>query len=395
MSGIFDDRELVETFQDEPELLAIADAFATTMGGRTRDERRRRRGRRLAVGGMLLAAAVAAVVLFGLTAGSKSFTDRALAAVAPVRIVHAVVSYDSPVRTIDLRTGATQSRRLIVEDWFDSQTHQALFVSRSVGRITEVEYTDQAGRQFTSRGRLPGPAHPGRIDLPIASFLDGYRAALADRRVEVAGDATIDGRRVRWLELLTASGALTSRVAVDVSTYQPIRVEAVSAGRVIDQYAIDQINSLEQTSVFRRPAVRSHEETAGAILHSRSVPLSLAQAALGGKLLVPTTGYRFTKATIDTVQLKTLTGTSRTIGVTLHYSDATGNQIRIQEANRGHVAYGWPGWLATNPLPSGVLYEDMQAGTTLFRGGGTFVTISGGLGNPQSIAALARTLARG
>src|SRR4051812_793470 len=183
MKPAFEDLELLEALRDEPELLAFADALQHVERDRLTLSRRGRRRVGVVLVGAAAVAAALAILFIGL-GSSTSFTDRALAAIAPARIVHAVVVYPTDDRLIDTETGSAVAAPLVVEEWFDSSTGQALFIARVARRTGSTSYTDAKGHLYTEQGRSGGLAGRGRVDAPIATFLDGYRTALRERRAK-------------------------------------------------------------------------------------------------------------------------------------------------------------------------------------------------------------------
>ena len=124
------DPEVLDVLGDEPELLAIADAVASTA------ERPRRRRVAPVVGAA--ACAVAALVLLVVDPwgdGGPSLAGRALAAIGDGPIVHAVVRYQLPGQRIELATGKAQPIVRTAQVWADEQKGLVLVVVRADGEV--------------------------------------------------------------------------------------------------------------------------------------------------------------------------------------------------------------------------------------------------------------------
>lgn len=113
------DSELLELLRDEPELLALADAVASTPP----PQRRHGRAWRRAGAAVALAAALALAVTTPWQRGGGrgvGIVDRALAAVGRGPVTHAVVKVSDGVR-IRLETGKRAPASTKIETWSDEQ----------------------------------------------------------------------------------------------------------------------------------------------------------------------------------------------------------------------------------------------------------------------------------
>jgi hypothetical protein len=223
------DLEVLELLHGEPELLAIADAVATTQDRTSRPPRRL-----LAV--PAVAAALIAVALVAPWQGSStSFFDRALAAVGADPVLHVVTHETRPVdwRLLDLATGESTAPSLSVETeiWYDEERGLEHSVTRTNGRLSDdvlqtpdgvtsregtvftcawiqahpVEATRERvscrldGENGTVPHKVPEPAPV--IDPGLSGFLNGYREALENGTAQRVGEGTVRGRPVFWLEM--------------------------------------------------------------------------------------------------------------------------------------------------------------------------------------------------
>ena len=239
------DREVVELLRDEPELLAVAGAVSATQSGPATRRRRARWAARAAMG----AAAVAAVLTVALAApwenGSRGgILERALAAVGDKGpVVHVVFRHVHPgLKRIDLETGRELPAAIETEIWYDGERGRLRSLGRRAGRVTfDFLHDVPAGAE----GAVPAY---GPVPVGLASY---YREALEQGRARVAGEGTLDGRRVYWLDVpqepvpreRSAPGRVparpdsseppvrfSTRVAIDRNTYRPLTVRLVLNG---------------------------------------------------------------------------------------------------------------------------------------------------------------------
>ena len=175
----------------------------------------------------LLAAALAAGLLFWPAGGPNGgVLDRARAAVGDGPVFHVVVrGAESQYELVDLGSGKRTPIYRSEEQWYDAR--------RGLRAITRV-----GGRVVARYVRPPGQITGNERRL-FAGILDGYRTALRDGTARVAGEATIDGRRVYWIRLegevrRDARGDEHERaqeVAVDADSYKPVAVREIFDGR--------------------------------------------------------------------------------------------------------------------------------------------------------------------
>jgi hypothetical protein len=307
------DDELVRLLARDPELLAVADALVAT---RERPTRARRRASVLAAAA--LAVAACALLLVSPWQGGDGFVSRALAAVGDDEVLHVLVSRPAPFgeTLVDISSGQTIERASEQEIWFDATRGLEATVSTLDGealdrtlRTPEGGWT-QDGPIYTcawiaahpvaatkarvscnasmENGTTPRhvPETPPTLDPALAGFVDRYRSALASGEATEVGTGELGGREVVWLEFAVPrrEGSLTERVAVDASSYAPVRVEAVHQGGTAEAYDVLEIETLPYAaSLFPMPEQRG--VPAKAIQQSREkreVTPRQAAAALGG-----------------------------------------------------------------------------------------------------------------
>jgi hypothetical protein len=214
---VFLEPELVELLRDEPGLLPLADAIAQTQS-------RRRRWPHLAAATALVAASAALLLVAPWGSGHEpSLVQKALAAVGNGPVIHAVIESDVGLRSLDLATGRETPVPATTEIWFDQQRKVEHTIMRLDGGVSE-DMLQTPTRMVSLQGAYPG-ARP-ILDPALARWVDGYREALANGGAKRAGEGTIDGRAVSWLELKPAEGG-SERVAIDKQTSKPVRVETV------------------------------------------------------------------------------------------------------------------------------------------------------------------------
>jgi hypothetical protein len=265
------DVELLELLRDEPELLAIADAVASTQ------RRRRRLPRRvlLAAAAVMAAAAVALLAPWQDEDGGGLVTERALAALptkAPV--MHVVLEQRLGTR-MNLETGRLSPVLVRSESWYDRE--------RSLLRVRG--YRD--GRLLAdSTVRAAGDSIDAAMVIGFAQAADVIRKALADGRARIVGEARIRDRDVYLLDAEPEPGGYQGpvRTAIDKHTYELVQLRGESfAGSPeweLNVLAFDYLP--RRGGVFGRPGPDNSMTGSGAEI----IPIDLAAArtALGGKV---------------------------------------------------------------------------------------------------------------
>jgi hypothetical protein len=286
---VFQEPELVELLAEDPELLAVADAIATTQV-----RRRRRRTSRI-VAGAVAAAAVAALAVASPWQGSSrhSLVDRALAAIGTGPVLHAVLEAEQlhePV-AVDLATGRERALPTTIEIWFDAEQQAEHSIRRIDGQLKD-ESLQTRTQVVTPRGSVPAGSAPW-LDPALREFVDGYRSALASGRARRDGHGLVDGRRVTWLRFALEHGY--QRVAIDSETSLPIRVVTYWGGPPT-VYEVRRIEALPEGSgdftppQIDKPAPASYQRVPVRIVPRaapRVVPGALAVGgSFGGLRLV-------------------------------------------------------------------------------------------------------------
>jgi hypothetical protein len=266
------DIETLELLRDQPQLLAIADAVASTQ------RRRRRLPRRL----LLAAAAVLAVAAVALLApwqdddGGGLVTERALAALptkAPV--MHVVLEQRLGTR-MNLETGRLSPVLVRSESWYDRE--------RSLLRVRG--YRD--GRLLAdSTVRDAGNSLDAAMVMGFAQAADVIRKALADGRARVVGEARIRGRDVYLLDAEPEPGGYQGpvRIAIDKHTYELVQLRAGESFAGSPEY---ELNVLafdylpRRDGVFGRPG--PDNSMAGSGTEVTPTDFAAARTALGGKV---------------------------------------------------------------------------------------------------------------
>lgn len=385
------DPEVLELLRDEPELLAIADAIHAT-------QRRPRLVGRLPRPGLpVLAVAVAAalflLMLVPFRGEEPGLLEQALGAVGTKPVVHLVASTDSREDTlVDLRTGRTTPTTIELEIWHDGRTGLQKTVTRRNGTVVAevVESTRTA-------------ALPAAVRL----FVSGYRAALAEGTARPAGEGTIDGRPVVFVEVPEPGGGLVE-VALDREEYVPIRFRLrgdAEVGGIGPSWRVGALETRQPGEVdfSGRSAPSAGAPSAGAITSSRAV--SRAELAQLAPFAV-WPGRRLGDLVLETISLQGLRrnypdGRSDTAtGVELRYGGPSDGQLRINVAARPEPAYRYAEGRLTfnfNPIPPAnvvdLVEQTSTAGTSWLgqvRLGDSYVTIEGD--SRELVLAAARVL---
>jgi hypothetical protein len=266
------DVETLEVLRDQPELLAIADAVASTR------RRRRRLPRRL----LLAAAAALAAVGVALLApwqgenGGGLVTERALAAL-PARgpVMHVILEQRLGTR-VQLATGRLSPVSVRSESWYDQE--------RSLMRVRG--YRDDR-LLADSTFRDTGESLDAAMVLGFARAAEVFRQALADGRARVVGETRIRGRDVYLLDAEPGPGGFQgpTRIAIDKHTYELMQLRAGESFAGRPEYELN-VLAFEylprRDGLFRRPERDSSMRGSGAEI----IPADLAAArtALGGKV---------------------------------------------------------------------------------------------------------------
>jgi hypothetical protein len=274
------DVETLEVLRDQPELLAIADAVASTR------RRRRRLPRRLLLAAAAALAAVGVALLApwqGENSGGGLVTERALAAL-PARgpVMHVIVEQRLGTR-MELETGRLSPVLVRTESWYDQE--------RSLLRVRA--YGD--GRLLgDATGRDTGDSFDTALVLGFARGAEIFRQALADGRARVVGEARIHGRDVYLLDAEPEPGGSQgpTRIAIDKHTYElvQLRLGESVAGRAEYELNVLAFEYLpRRDGLFGRPGPDSSMMMRmrigpGWFTEITPTDLAAARTALGGKV---------------------------------------------------------------------------------------------------------------
>jgi hypothetical protein len=317
------DPEVLAVLEDDPELLALADAIAATQLRTTRHWP-------VATALAAALAAVAVVLALVLTRShSPSLVEEALAAVGDRPVIHAVIERSAPDNVVlDFRTGDVAPVLVELESWYDERSGQFRVITRHQSRMV----ADVRVRKSL----------PSGVDRTAAAFLSSYRHALESGRA-----------RARDTRLVVTANGVREQVTLD-SARRPrafASVEQPDAVWHVTLYA----SMLRDEGDFEtsRPAVRP---IAGRVVSSRGINRSDAARLLGPRLAARA---RHSGGQLRARRFQTLTSelsdgrTRRATGVEFVYESRSG-LVRLMLARRPEPAYGYVEGRLTysfNPLP--------------------------------------------
>jgi hypothetical protein len=320
------DPEVLALLQDEPELLALADAIAATQA-----LQRRRWPVVAAVAAVFVAAVVAGLLLVG--GRQASLVDQALAAIGDGPVIHSVIERRAVDNVIvDLGTNAATPAVIQLESWFDERNDQLRVITRRQGQ----QVSDVVLRKALSS--------PTGLDRTAAGFLRVYRQALA------SGEA-----QARHKELVVQLSGMRAQVALDPAG-KPRAFAAVGEPRetwTVTAYSSGPRRD-DEFRLQKRPAL----PVSGRIVRSHSISTAEAERFLGhslGRL----------RRSLGTLKLRTLRAQSLTSelsdgrrrqgrGIELLYGSHR-RLVQLRLAKRPEPAYGYVEGRLTysfNPLPS-------------------------------------------
>jgi hypothetical protein len=353
---VFEEPDLVALLADEPELLAVADAIATT-----RPVRQRSRARPALVAASIAVVIGLAAVAVGQRAGSPNLVERALAAVGDGPVVHVVIEEPTENVYVELDSGERIQQLRQIELWIDERRGLEHEVIRIDGHVVgEMLVTPElmasphppvytcawvtAHPAAAKKARVscdPKDAHLGytpQLDPALANFVDGYRSALQKGTAKEIGSGTIDGRPVTWLSLQIENDR-TAEVAVDDDTGKPIRVR--EGGHSYDVLLLE---SASQGN-FRAREQRPPQPVSGRAGAEGPIPLAKASDWVPGALWPGPTVHGRSLSLVELQFPTTGFGSAsgrpveRGVGVELRYGNAS--PIVIQQSREPQMAYAW------------------------------------------------------
>lgn len=372
--NVLRDPEVVELLADEPELLAVADAVASTQRSR----------RRLPVRLLAVAAATAVAAAVALLAPSgergPDVVADALAALGTGPVVHAAVEYRTDGAIVDLSTGTSRPRVRRIEYWYDAERrllHTKLFTDGV--QITEVVEGPELAHSDLGSWKTNG--FSPQLDPALAGFATGYRKALEDGTAREVGETKIGLRDARLLAFQRGAREVLT-VAVDVETGRPLRFWSIyPGGRRSPDFEVVQIETIERSpALFAKPKLSKPRPTAGSGREPEPIELSDARAALGATPVW--LGQSFRGRSLDSVELSRvaaeLTDGTEVTGVVVRLSYG---RIRVSMSNElaGAYALGMEDGGDPMPPPGSIAIEPDRRGPrgqSELRAHGLYVSIS-------------------
>jgi hypothetical protein len=203
------------------------------------------RRRRPVLVGSLAGIAAAAAALFVLvlfqpwSTDSRTFLERALAAVDDGPVIHAVLRGDWGGTNVNLETGERTPVHGENEIWYDAERRRIRVASRLGDTVIHenVYEKDSASPELIALGR-------------------DYKAALESGSARTAGEDVIDGERVTWVVVLArmlphGDGKLrewTVQVAVSNDTFKPVATQDFVDGGKAGRGSLQRVIKVEALS---------------------------------------------------------------------------------------------------------------------------------------------------
>lgn len=271
------DREILDLFSDRPDLLAVADAVAST-GAAARQPSARRRLVRVAIVPAVAAVAAAALLVVAAPWRSSSgvdsrlFFQRALAVIGSAPVLHVVFEYSSSNETVvDLASGAEHPIVHRNEFWYDTER------GLGHGRMSVA-----GGAAVDSVGHVGGAT--SALD-PFTGFATRYRDALEHGRAHIVGRTVVDGRPAVTIDFSWPGADWTETVNVDAETYVPLTIETASP-RGSTVIHVRSIGSLAyRRSLFTPPKTSGGVVVGLALAEGEEITLADAARLLDGQPL--------------------------------------------------------------------------------------------------------------
>jgi hypothetical protein len=311
---VLDDRELLELFEDEPELLAIADALRATRPAAHTSRPRRR---------VLLAAAasavVAAVAVLLMSGGGPSVVEQAAAAIPSGRLLESDLETEASTSVVDLSTGAARPVRIIVRSWLDS----------SSGRVRVLTMRDGvAVSDVAISADQPVPPSAG-LDAASLTFIRSYKEAVE------GGQAT----RLSTRELRIAAQNENARVRLGPHA-KPVAVLGVGIAWRVTRFV-----GAPYSTAALRPRTSPRVASAGAVVGSTSIDTALARrkvrSLVGVALPQSLAGAPLHRAALQRLSRVVEGKTSYSEGAQAIFQSAT-RKVLVRVARRPEPAYGFP-----------------------------------------------------
>lgn len=310
------DDELLTLHEDEPELLALADAVAATQ--RASDWRHRRR--LPAAAAVAAAIAVAAGVAVALTEDSGAgVVDDARRALEQGSVLHAVVSTPLPNDVIvDVARGTTAPSRAETLAWFDSASGRVRVAGRRNGEIVSVADTPTT---------------------QAARFLQAYEDALAAGRVEEVSEA----RRSFSIRVDGVTGVVELGADDLPESFTPRGGPTIRFARFAVTEAVPAVSA---------PPVE--DPPRGSIIGKETTTVAAATKRVGFRPLAPArlSGLPLQQVLLERLATADPQGALVGSGVAVLYSDGD-RFIAVRQSRSPAPAYGFVGGLTGggNPIP--------------------------------------------
>jgi hypothetical protein len=257
-------KELVERIEPTPESRGDWDAVVW----------KARRRRRPVLFGSLAGVATVAVALFALVlfepwgAESRTFLERALAAVDDGPVIHAVLRHGEGGTNVDLQTGERMRVHGETEIWYDPKRKVIRVVSRLGDTITSDHVSEQE--------------HASRELIALAR---DYRTALESGSARIAGEDVLDGEKVTWVVVVAemlphAGGPLrewTQQVAVSQDTFKPVATRDAIGGKPA-AHTLQRVLELESLPASEVDLVVPKERVEETGFHAGHEPIAVDRA---------------------------------------------------------------------------------------------------------------------
>jgi hypothetical protein len=354
------DDELLSLHEDEPEMLALADAVAATQ--RASDWQRRRR--LPAAAAVAAAIAVAAGLAVALTEDSSAgVVDDAKQALEQGSVLHAIVSTPLPNDVIvDVARGTTAPSRAETLAWFDSASGRVRVAGRRNGEIVSVADTPTT---------------------EAARFLQAYEEALAAGRVEDVSET----RRSFSIHVGDVTGVVKLGADDLPESFTPRGGSAIRFA----QFAVTEAVPVVSAPPEEGPA-------AGSIVGKETTTVAGAIRRAGFRPLAPDKLAGLPRRQLLLERLATADPQGALVGngVAALYSDGT-RFVAVRQSRSPAPAYGFVGGRTAggNPIPRSPRVDVRREGVEAlgqFRFGDLYVAIRGSDG--ALVVAAARDLRR-
>jgi hypothetical protein len=312
---VLNDPELLELFQAEPELLAIADALRVTRAASQRAGNRKR--------ALLLAAAtataVAAVTAVVMSGGGPTLVEQAAAAIPVGRLLEVNLETESTTSVVDLSSGVTRPVRIIVRSWLDSSSGRVRIVTMRDGvAVSDV---------VTSADQSVPPS--AGLDAASLAFIRQYKDAVeGDQATRLAA---------RVLQIAEPNQMATVKLGANA---EPVAVLA-GGGRA---WRVARFVGAPYSAAALRPRERT-AASAGAVVASRTIDTRLARRKVrdlvGVVLARSLAGAPLRHAALQRLSRVVEGKTSYSEGAEVLFRSKT-RKVLVRLAKRPEPAYGFP-----------------------------------------------------